>query len=130
MQEQPTTATGKDATVDKETAILLAVEAILFAFGGLLLISGIVLAGSTASTVQRVPGYGLGLCLIDLSAVTLVGASALHFHRRRIEDKHAENEVSAEIREELKKINGKIQALARIEEKRSDQLASRRNGLG
>jgi hypothetical protein len=122
-----------------ETAVLFVLEVIIFLLGGLLLLAGIVLAGSTATMVGRVPGYGLGLTLISLAGTTIVGASALHFHRRRLEDRRTEigaireefKTIRAEldaIREELKQIKGQIQAIARLEEKRDDQLASRRNG--
>lgn len=132
MQLPPTTTAA-------ETAVLLVLEVVVFLLGGLLLISGIVLAGSTATMVGRVPGYGLGLTFVNVGTTTIVGAAALHFHRRRIGDREEEiadhkKEIAViraeidEIREEIRKIAGRIETIVRIEEKHSDQLAAQRNG--
>lgn len=126
MQEQPT-ATAV------ETRVIFALEIIIFLFGGLIITAGIVMAGSTATMVGRVPGYGLGLTLVTAGVTTIVGGGAMHFHRRRIEDRDVEIAVIrkeiATICESIKSLGAQVQALTRIEEKKfGDQLAGRRNG--
>lgn len=134
MQEQPTAT-----AVDVETRVIFALEIIVFLMGAGLIIAGIVLAGSSASAVARGPGYALGLTLIMLGFTTIVGAGAMHFHRRRMEDKDKEIAVIradiATIRTELtlicesvKSLAAQVQALTRIEQQKHDQLAGRRNG--
>lgn len=133
MQEQPT------ATVDAETKVIFALEIIVFAMGAGLIVAGIVLAGSTASALARGPGYGLGLTLIMLGVTTIVGGGAMHFHRRRMEDRDKEIAVIraeiatirsdiATICESVQSLAAQVQALTRIEQQKHDQLAGRRNG--
>jgi hypothetical protein len=127
MQEQPTVTAV-------ETRVIFALEIIIFLFGGLIITAGMVMAGSTATQVGRVPGYGLGLTLVTAGVTTIVGGGAMHFHRRRIEDRDVEVAVIrkeiATICESIKSLGAQVQALTRIEEKKFDQLAGRRNSNG
>lgn len=135
MQEQPT------ATAAVETRVIFALEIIVFVMGAGLIVAGIVLAGSTATMVGRVPGYGLGLTLITAGVTTIVGGGAMHFHRRRLEDRdkeiaviRAENAAMraeiATICESVKSLTAQVEALTRIEQQKYDQLAGRRNTNG
>jgi hypothetical protein len=138
MHEQPTVTAV-------ETRVIFALEIVIFLIGTGLIVAGIILAGSTASMVGRVPGYGLGLTLVTLGFTTVVGGGAMHFHRRRMEDRDKEVAVIrtdiavirkenateiATIRESIKSLGAQVQALTRIEEKKFDQLAGRRNSNG
>jgi hypothetical protein len=134
MQEQPTVAAV-------ETRVIFALEIIIFLFGALIITAGIVMAGSTATQVGRVPGYGLGLTLVGAGVTTIVGGGAMHFHRRRMEDRDKEVAVIradiatvrteiAMICENVKSLTAQLQALTRIEEKKLDQLAGQRNSHG
>lgn len=120
------------------TTVMYVIEIIIIAVAAMLLAGGIATTEVTGYKVGPYAPFGGGLTAIAVAATALVGAGAMHFHRRHMENSEELKLDNAQLRGELRELRAELTETRRdvraclvlLKDRREaegDELAGRRH---